>query len=176
MWPDFVLSKGESMSGTHPKWSTHRTCDVTQHINRFAESMFLMNDLPVLLEHSSLLQPQQMWFMGDGASSCFCAVSDNSCTRISGNRGVGAETQSTGLHALLTSMFWIFACGNISLYIGTQCQGFMLLQSSNLCCNGGNHIYIGFSKCLYREFLLIWVLYPIKARKSCFNKLYNENL
>jgi hypothetical protein len=63
--------------------------DVSNRLIGSVYHHFLMNELPVLLEHGLLRQQQHMWFMHDGASTYFLCIVREHLNQASSEQWIG---------------------------------------------------------------------------------------
>jgi hypothetical protein len=66
---------------------------------------FMVNDLPLILGHVPLHQPQHIWFMHERATLHFLPI-------IRQHANLSSGAQSTSLHDPLTLILQIFGCGD----------------------------------------------------------------
>jgi hypothetical protein len=69
---------------------------------------FMLNDLPVVLEHVPLHQQKHMWFIHDWAPRHFLRLVRQHLNQTFGEQWVGHGGLSTHLHDPLTLILWIF--------------------------------------------------------------------
>jgi hypothetical protein len=102
-----------TMSSRHPYWFSIDVCVgiLPNKLTGAVYHRFLLNDLPVFLEHVPPYQ-QHVWLTRGGASSHFLRMGRQHLDQIFGKLWAGRGGPSSSLHDPLALILWTFDCGN----------------------------------------------------------------